>query len=192
MKNKNIDALRWVRIFDPIHVPRYLVEQVRDRDYTVDNFYLYHENNSRIKIKDDWVVNPFSHLNILVDEDNIVKGFLWFSVDPLSKNMVIQTFSVDKEYWFKGKAVSKLAKHIKDKRKEANLNKIFWVTNYPKHSERYGFKRSRGVLMEYSEEKESGRNSTWENRSGGECESFESPAEELFIGVTRECCPAGG
>lgn len=183
MSHKKMEDLRWVRVFTPMHIPKYLVDQVRDRDFTVEDFFLYHENNCMQASEKGPTLNPFSHLYVLVDEENIVKGFLWFVVDPLSKDIVIQTFSMDKEYWFNGKAVSKLAKHIKDIRKKASLNKIYWVTNYPKHSERYGFKRSKGVLMEYSEEKENGSNSTRGHPVGGECKSSDARTTKLLVAI---------
>lgn len=156
MKEKNKkDDLKWIRIFTPSHIPTYLIEQIRDRDFTVEDFYKYHEVNCTVPSHDGSPkLNPFSHLYVLANEENHVKGMLWFCVDPLAKDLIIQTFSMDKEYWMKGMAVQKLAKHIKEIRKKGNLNKIYWITNYPKHSERNGFKRAKAVLMEYNEEKE--------------------------------------
>jgi len=150
---KKIDELRFVRVFTPDHVPQYLIEQVRDRDYSVEEFFKYHQINCMTQGEKGIVLNPFNHLYVLADKENIVKGMLWFSVDPLSKDILIQTFSMDKEYWGKGQAVKKLAEHIKEIRIKANLNKIYWVTNYPKHSMRYGFKPSKSILMEYDPKK---------------------------------------
>ena len=189
---KDIDDLRWTRVFTPIHIPKYLVEQVRDRDFSIEDFYKYQELNCTSFKDEEMKLNPFSHLYVLVNTENVVKGFLWFVVDPLAKDLIIQTFSVDKEYWFKGKAVSKLAKHIKDIRRKGQLNKIYWVTNYPKHSERYGFKRSKGVLMEYQEEKESGTDSIRRNTDGGECKSSISSTTAVLERNTRECCTTSG
>lgn len=186
---KKIEELRWVRLFTPIHIPKYLVEQVRDRDYGVEEFYKYHESNCLLTGADGPSLNPFSHLYVLADPENLVKGFLWFVVDPLTKDLVIQTFSMDKDYWYKGKAVSKLAKHIKDIRRKGKLNKIYWITNYPKHSERYGFKRSRGVLMEYTEEKD-GSNIVRGHTNGPEHRAIEPRAEKLSKWDTREYCTA--
>ena len=150
-----IDDLKWIRVFTPSHIPKYLIEQIRDRDYTVEDFYKYHEIHCTIPSKDGGVkLNPLSHLYVLANKVNEVKGSLWFGVDPLSKDIIIQTFSMDKEYWCKGIAVKKLAEHIKMIKRKGNLNKIYWITNYPKHSERNGFKRSRAVLMEYNETQE--------------------------------------
>jgi hypothetical protein len=191
--NPSVDDLRWVRVFTPDHIPKYLVEQVRDRDFSIEDFYKYQEINCTRPSPDGMKLNPLSHLYVLVDPENIVKGFLWFVVDALSKDLVIQTFSVDKEYWYKGKAVSKLSNHIKEIRKKANLNKIYWITNYPKHSERYGFKRSKGVLMEYTEEKDGEDNLVGGNGVRGECEptiAGTTTVSELSTG-TGECTASG-
>lgn len=154
---KKIEELRWFRVFTPDHVPHYLIEQVRDRDFSVDEFFRYQKINCMTQSEKGGVLNAFNHLYVLADKVNQVKGMLWFNVDPLSKDIIIQTFSMDKEYWGKGQAVKKLAEHIKGIRIKANLGKIYWVTNYPKHSMRYGFKPSKSVLMEYDPSKESSK-----------------------------------
>ena len=177
-----IDDLKWIRIFTPSHIPKYLIEQVRDRDFSVEDFYKYHEINCTIPSNDGNVkLNPFSHLYVLANEENEVKGMLWFCVDPLTKDLVIQTFSMDKEYWMNGTAVKKLSKHIKNIRKKGNLNKIYWVTNYPKHSERNGFKRAKSVLMEYNEENEvnHGKDIIRGEHTEGEHRSSVAPTERI-------------
>lgn len=154
---KKIENLRWVRVFTPTHIPKYLVEQLKDREYPVNDFYSYQEGICLIKSEDGMKLNPMSHLYVLADQDNLVKGFVWFTIDELNKDIVIQNYSMDKEYWGGGRAVNKLANFIKDIRIKAGLNKIYWVCRYPKHSERYGFKRSKHVIMEY-DGKEDGKN----------------------------------
>lgn len=151
-EHKDFDDLRWVRVFTPVHIPKYLVEQVRNRDYTVDDFYTYQEQNCIRMTGEGPTLNPLNHLYVLANEENLTKGFVWFIVDPLSKDLCINTYSIDKDYWGKGKAVSKLATFIKDIQRKGHLNKVYWVTNYPKHSQRYGFRPSKSVLMEYTEE----------------------------------------
>jgi N-acetylglutamate synthase-like GNAT family acetyltransferase len=177
-----IDDLKWIRIFTPSHIPKYLIEQVRDRDFTVEDFYKYHEINCTIPSKDGSLkLNPFSHLYVLGNEENEVKGVLWFCIDPLTKDIVVQTFSMDKDYWMKGIAVKKLANHIKDIRKKGNLKKIYWITNYPKHSERNGFKRAKAVLMEYNEEREVkiGKDTNGRHREEREHRSADASTEQL-------------
>ena len=153
----NDEKFRWIRLFSPVHIPKYLVEQVKDRDFTIDDFYKYQEINCTIQVNGGVKLNPLNHLYGLVDENNFVKGFLWFVVDSLSKAACIQTYSVDRELWGKGRAmrwVEELVKEISEKQK---IEKIYWVTNYPKHSERYGFRRSKSVLMEFKPEVTNGQ-----------------------------------
>ena len=155
LKEKKIEDLRWVRVLSPDVIPKYLVEQVRDRQFEVEDFYKYHSLNCMVEGK----INPFNHLYAMADQENFVKGFLWFMIDPMTKIVFINTFSVDPDYWYNGKAVKYLIDHMKNLLKKIKLEKVMWVSRYPKHSERYGFKRSKGVLMEYTlcEEEKDGR-----------------------------------
>lgn len=149
-----IDDLRWVRVFTPIHIPKYLVDQIKKKDYTTEDFYKYQELVCLRNSPEGPTLNPFSHLYVLVNSENITKGFLWFTVEPLTRDLVIQTYTVDKEYWGGGGAIRKLSDHVKEVRSKADLNKIYWVTDYPRHSQRHGFRASKSVLMEYSEEED--------------------------------------
>lgn len=195
---KNMDDLRWVRIFTPLHIPKYLVEQIKHRDWSVEDFYKYQQTNCLIEDEAGPSLNPFYHLYVLVNEENVTKGFLWFTVEPLTKDIHIQNYSVDKEYWGKGRAVEKLSNHIKFIRKKANLNKVYWITNYPKHSEKHGFKRSKSVLMEYSEGNSHGKDIQGRNLSQRQCEHAEQGSTRILEGssggdgadVTRELSPA--
>lgn len=152
--SEKIEDLRWVRAFSPDVIPRYLVEQIKHADYSVEDFYKYQGLNCLIYNEKGPTLNPFNHLYVLADEENLVKGFAWMVIDPLSRDLVINTYSVDKIYWNKGKAVKKLADHVKNIMKELKIDKVYWITKAPKHSEHYGFKRSRHTLMEYSEVKD--------------------------------------
>jgi N-acetylglutamate synthase-like GNAT family acetyltransferase len=147
-----MDSLRWIRIFSIEYLPRYLVEQIRDRSYNVDQFLEFQKINLVVKENGELQLNPFNHLHVLVDKENVIKGFVWFTIEPLTKDIFIQNYSVDKEYWNKGTAVNKLTEKILEIHEKAGLNKIFWATKYPKHSMRYGFKRSKNILMEYNPE----------------------------------------
>ena len=186
-----IEELRWVRVFSPIHVPKYLIEQIKKRDYSVEEFYKYHEINCLQMTEEGPSLNPFSHLYVLVNTENLVKDVLWFTVDPLAKSICIQTYTVDKEYWNSGGSVRKLADHIKDIRRKGNLKKIYWVSDYPKHSQRHGFRMSKSVLMEYSEEEEeNGKNTDGKHPEQRKHRSSDSRTEELSIEHTGES--AGG
>lgn len=146
---ENTQKLKFVRIFDPIHIPKYLVEQIKQRDYDIDDFYSY-QKQSNIVIEDGKTnLNPLNHLYVLVNDENEVKGFAWFTINPLSKSLFINNFSMNKDYWHKGKAIEQLKDYVVKVMKKAKLKQILWHTNYPKHFEKYGFKKSKSILMEY-------------------------------------------
>ena len=180
MKDKNVEDLKWIRVFTPIHIPKYLVEQVRDRDYSVEDFFKFQENACITMNESGPGLNPLNHLYVLANDENLTKGFLWFTIDVLSKDICIQTFSMDKDYWFKGKAVEKLTKFIKEFLKKSGLNKVYWITNYEKHSMRHGFKRSRSILMEYKEE-DCGKNiNAGQHDERRECKHADTTAAAVF------------
>lgn len=148
-----MDELRWIRSTSPDLIPRYLLEQVKHKDYTVDDFLKYQKNIAFTNTKDGVMLNPFSHLYYLANPENMIKGILWFCIDPLTKDLIIQTYSVDKEYSKTGGAVEKLCILIKDIVNKAKLKKIYWITTNPRHSQRHGFKKSKSILMEYCMDK---------------------------------------
>ena len=180
----DFEKLRWIRIFTPDHIPVYLLEQIKHREYDLDEFYKYHRlsavEHSPTQIK----LNPFSHLYVLADEKNIVKGYTWFSIEPLTKNIFINIFSIDKEYWNNGKAVKKLTDLILPIKEKAHLRKILWATRYPKHSLRHGFHRCEDVLMEYNpdkvkEEEKNGKNIDGLGEPRGKCSNADTTATKL-------------
>lgn len=146
------EKLRWVRAISPDIIPKYLVEQIKHREFTVEDFYKFQKMNCMLQGKEGMNINPLNHLYAVVDEENLVKGFLWFSVDPLGKNIFINNFSMDQEYWFGGKSVKMATEKVKELMKSGKIKKSYWLTRYPKHSERYGFKRAKDILMQYEEE----------------------------------------
>ena len=179
-KEIDFDKLRFIRVFTPMHVPKELIEQVRDRNYEVDDWYKYQEVICLRQTDAGPQLNPLSMLYVIADERNKVVGMLWCEVDALGKTLVVQTFSMDKKYWVRGKAVSLLANKAKEIAKECKLKKIIWCNNYPKHSERYGFKRSKTVLMEFTEE-EDGRHNDGLGETCRECSVDDGGTERLSI-----------
>ena len=145
---KDID-LRWIRIFDPVHIPKKYIEQIKDRDFDIDKFYRYQKEACHTMSNGKVILNSTNLLYVLADEENIVKGVCWMVVDALSNALVINTFSLDNEYWGSGKCIKMLQKKALEIKEGAELDKIYWVTRCPKHSERHGFKKSRHTLMEY-------------------------------------------
>lgn len=153
MSEKNLsktEDLEWIRIFDPYLIPQYLVEQIKERFFSVDRFYKHQKMVCLQNEHGNIALNALNLLFVLVDQENIIKGFFWGVVDPLSNALVINSFSMDNAYWGEGKAVRLLEAKAKEIQEGAQLDKIYWITRCPKHSEKYGFKRSKHVLMEYT------------------------------------------
>jgi hypothetical protein len=148
--NKTIENLKWVRIFDPVHIPKEYIDQIKHKDFTSEKFYEYLSKISLTE-KDDIInINPYSLLFVLVDDNNKPKGMLWMVINTLANALVINNFSVDKEYWGNGCAVNFLIKKATEIKEKENLERVYWITRSPKHSEKFGFKRSKNTLMEYT------------------------------------------
>jgi hypothetical protein len=149
LSQDKLEELRWIRVMTPHLIPKYLVEQVKDREYSVEDFYKFQDMNTIIPQNGKPELNPFNHLYVLANSDNVVKGYLWFIIDPLTKDVILNTFSIDKELWFLGQAVKKLVEFMKDFMVKSSLKRCYWLNKYPKHSEKYGFKRSKYTVMQY-------------------------------------------
>ena len=151
MKNndKSIENLKWVRIFDPVHIPKEYIDQIKHKEFTSEKFYEFISSISVISNENGLVLNPLNLLFVLVDDNNRTKGVLWMVIDSLANALVINTFSIDKDYWGNGAAVNLLKEKAIEIKEKENLSKIYWITRSPKHSEKFGFKRSKQTLMEY-------------------------------------------
>lgn len=145
-------TLRWVRIFDPVHIPKKYIEMIKDRDFSVEKFYTYQKHACLIHTPEGQQLNPLNLLYVLADEENVVKGVCWMVVDALCDALVINTYVVDKEYWKSKKCVQILQDKALEIKEGAKLERIYWITPSAKHSENHGFKRCRQVLMEYKTE----------------------------------------
>lgn len=151
----DLQQFRWVRVFTPVHIPKYLVEQIKSRDYTVDDFYKHQEEAcTYIDKAGNKTVSPLNHLYVLSSQDYKVVGFLWFVVDDLCQNIVVQNFSIDRKLWNKGNAIELASKHVKEILKNAKLKKVYWVTNRPRVFEKAGFVRAKDMIMEWDPEEE--------------------------------------
>lgn len=151
-QNDEFDKLKFMRVFTPDHIPRELVEQIKDRYFETDDLYTYLRAICLTGTNDGPKVNPFCHLYVIADEGNHVVGFAWFEINLLSKSIFLNAFSMDNKYWFKGKAVGFIKDFLLKQLDKMKLKRAFWSTRYPKHGEKNGFKRSKNILMEYQVE----------------------------------------
>ena len=146
----SLSDLIFVRLIDPIHIPSYLVEQIKDRLYSVDKFYSYQKIACIYQTSEGPHLNSTNLLYAIVNEKlRQVKGFLWMVLDLLTNTLVVQNFSMDKEYWNKGESISLLEQKAKSVMKDLDVSRIVWICKNPKFCENRGFKRSKDTVMIY-------------------------------------------
>ena len=139
-----------MRVFTPIHIPIYLIEQIKDRDWTVEDYIKYHEINCLSEIGEGSQIESFFTSLCSCKRCEYYERLSLVHYRALNKRFNHTELFSRQRILGKGRAVEKLAEHIKFIHKKGELNKILWVTNYPKHSQKYGFKQSKSILMEYS------------------------------------------
>lgn len=135
------------RITDANLVPRILVEENKDRNYSVDKF--YQMMNSTL-VKPNGTIDNSEFLNLILDEDDkVIIGYVWFSLNHLEEEIYINTISVMKEYRNAGEILNTVFHELK----KAFLNTKFKVvrtcsTRIEWHKKN-GFVPSKNVLLEY-------------------------------------------
>lgn len=137
----NLSDLTFVKLKFPRCIPRQLIENVKGRTFTPDQFYFYQENQRD---------NPNNYLYGLVDENKVIHGYLWAEKNYLDDSLFVNTFSITKEYWNKGEAIQKAIEFVADLKEKSQAKRVYWVTTNEKFFAKQGFKKSRQVLMEYS------------------------------------------
>jgi len=140
-KMANIDDLEFVRLFLPRLIPVELIENVKGRTFTPEQFYDYQEDQRN---------NPQNYLYALVDNQKKIHGYLWAESNSLDGSLFVNTFSVSKKYWGKGAAIERVTNFLHQLTDRLNPPKVFWVTTNEKFFLKHGFKRSKNILMEYN------------------------------------------
>ena len=140
-----IDKLEFGRLRIPKLIPRELIESVKGRTFTPEQFYSYQEQQ---------IDNPSNFLFALVDEQKKIHGYLWCELNMLDGSLFVSTFSISKEYWGKGHALPKVINFLRHLKKKINATRVFWITTNDKFFVKRGFKRSKNVLMEYNLDEE--------------------------------------
>lgn len=141
-----VEDLKFVRIFDPVLVPRNLIDQIKNRQHTIQEFYDYNQDRCFIFDGDSARINPLNHLYVLVDENNKIKGVLWITLD--GQQSTVELFSIEKEYWNKGNALKFIHQNVIDLMKPLGIKTIRIFTTNPNAYEKINFKRSKHVIME--------------------------------------------
>lgn len=145
MATKQIDRplldLEFVRCKVPQCIPRELIEAVKGKTFTPQEFYDYQAVN---------VDNPNNLIFVLIDEAKKIHGFLWAEQNTLDRSLFVNTFSVEKAHWGKGEAIPTVVKFLAQLKKKMNAPRVYWISTNEKFFAKHGFKRSKNVLMEYN------------------------------------------
>lgn len=139
-KVQTIDKLNFVKLRLPRLIPLSLIENVKGRTFTPEQFYKYQESQ---------VDNPYNFLYVLVDDDKKIHGYLWAEMNMLDNSLFINTFSVDKQFWGKGKAIPRVIEFLRQFKEKIKASRVFWLTTNEKFFIKHGFKRSKNSLMEF-------------------------------------------
>lgn len=140
----------WIRLLSPIHIPKYLVEQINGREYETIDFYTYLHDHLMISNENGLCLNPFCYLYLIQDKDLNPCGFLWYTLDTLTKTIFLQEFSMDAKYWNKGQACEMMMDHLHTFN-ENKKYKICWLTDRLSPARKAGFKPTKQILMQYME-----------------------------------------
>lgn len=136
-----IDTLEFVKLRIPRLIPIELIDSVKGRTFTPEQFYKYQEAQ---------VDNPYNFLYVMVDAEKKIHGYLWAELNMLDSSLFFNTFSITKEFWGKGKIIPKVIVFLKDLKEKTKAPTVFWCTTNEKFFLKHGFKRSRISLMEYN------------------------------------------
>lgn len=134
------DHLNFVRLKIPRLIPLSLVENVKGRTFTPEQFFVYQEKS---------MDNPFNHLFVLIDEAKKIHGYLWVEQNCLDNSLFLNTFSISKQYWGKGEAIGPVIEFMKTMKDALKAPRIFWCTTNKKFFQKHGFRESKITLMEY-------------------------------------------
>lgn len=140
----NYKDLKWVKLLKPELIPEELIKEVRRRTFEPEDFYEIQHLN---------VDNPSNLLYVIVDKEKVIKGFIWAQMNAIDESLFVNTYSIDKEYWFDGHAIDFAVAFLKELKDKIKAKRVFWLSTNPKYFMKKGFKPSKNVLMEYVEDK---------------------------------------
>lgn len=120
-------------------IPRYLLEQVKDRRWEVDEWYKY-----QMELRE----HKENVLLSVIDKSHTIKGVIWLTVDGFEKLVYINLLSMDREYQRKGQLIKFVTKYIRDLAKALKIDTVLWVSDRARAYERYGFELSKRKLIE--------------------------------------------
>lgn len=161
-EEKDIGDLAFIRIIDPsvfADIPRYLFEQIKEMDKDMlDATYKNALNIMMIPILNEkseivcYLPRNNVWFAVLRDESRQTKGFLWLNFNNIERYVYIKAYSLDPEYQSSGLKKGKkiLLEYLRNLPiPNETKTTVRMTTTRPRIYERYGWKRSNKVLMEF-------------------------------------------
>ena len=137
----DIFKLDFVPLKIPRLIPQALIEAVKGRTFTTEQFYVYQEKQ---------VDNIGNLLFALIDADKKIQGFLWAELNALDNTLYISTFSIAKEYWGKGAGITKAIEFVQKLKDKTKSPRVLWCTSNERFFAKHGFSKAKQTLMEYN------------------------------------------
>lgn len=135
--------LKFEKCFNPSLVPKEYLTQLPDKNYDPALFYDF----AKVALQ-----SPTHMIYLLINDDHVVKGFLWCEINIIEQVLFVNVLSVDKELWKNGEMIELSKTFILDSISELGLKKVMWATDRPALFERIGFTRSKQIILEYNME----------------------------------------
>lgn len=135
------DDLKFVRVQDFRLIPRQLLENIKGGEINIDRL---------LQFGDGVAKDPLALLYVLVDEANMVKGFLWAEIRVFEEKVYIVALSIDKEYQdMNGAVLKRTLDFIRSLLKDSQLKKtVNFATTRPNAFLKAGFKKTKLINME--------------------------------------------
>lgn len=138
--------MRFSRIVDTNLIPTILVEDNKDRNYSVEKFY---DMMNETLVTKDGFINQSEHLNLIIDEDRTIMGYVWFTLNLLEEEIYINTISVLKEYRKNGEILDEVFHRLRDVFLSTEFKVVRTCSTRIEWHKKNGFVQSKNVLLEY-------------------------------------------
>lgn len=138
--------MKFVRIFSGDLIPKQLVEDNKDRNYSVEDFY---NMLTTLLVDQNGAANNTDQIYVIVDDiENIIIGYIWYTVNPLEKEIYLNTISVSKNRRQSGVVLDWVFKELRKRFKEDGFLVARTCSTRQEWHKRNGFVPSKNVLLE--------------------------------------------
>lgn len=128
-------------VLDPRLIPRYLIDQIKPKLFETDDWYKIMMHNR--EVRDDSNI-----LLAIVNKDHKIKGVIWVVLDLLQKALFVNFLSVSKDLQGQGRVLDAVVPYLLKMAQDFTLKSVLWGTTRSRAYERYGFQKSKNILLE--------------------------------------------